>query len=94
MKVKYVIDYLERKDTLLQAIDRKDNRFIKWQEKKTLAVIKELEDGHNPLHLKPIRLILHDHKHEFRIDDGRSHLVAFFQRDIGKIKVELRLGTW
>jgi hypothetical protein len=87
MKVNYIIKHLDSRDKIK----------IKqggWQERKTITVIREIEAGKHPLKFEPIRLVLHNFKEQFRVEDGISRLRAFRMKGIKIIKVELRLGKW
>jgi hypothetical protein len=86
IKVKYVIHNLYPLDRI--KIEGKD----KWQEKKTAAILGQLQSGKNPFEFEPIRLILNNSKEEFRVDDGISRLRAFRDKRIGIIKAEIRVG--
>jgi hypothetical protein len=94
MDVKYIIRHLDSSDK---------NKILgrpilghqeKWQSGKEKSVLERLDKGKNPRSFEPIRIVLHEKKHEFRLDDGISRLRAFYRRKIKKINVELRVGDW
>ena len=88
MKLDYIISHLYRNDRI-----KMEEKGV-WQEKKTIAVIRQLEAGKNPLKFEPIRLVLHKFREEFRVDDGISRLRAFKIKGIKIIMAELRVGVW
>ena len=88
MKLDHIISHLYRNDRI-----KMEEKGV-WQEKKTIAVIRQLEAGKNPLKFEPIRLVLHNFREEFRVDDGISRLRAFRREKIKIIKIEVRVGEW
>lgn len=96
-------DYSEKAFTLglsylLRRLDPRDRKKVEmqederkraWQQKKVDAVLKDKRKMR-----QAVRLVLHEKKEQFRIDDGVSRLIAHGQRGDGKIKAYVRVGDW
>ena len=93
MKVKYVIWHLHPYDKRKLGASWSLHERI-WQDSKAVSVMRELEAGKDPLRFKPLDLILHKTKEEFKVNDGISRLKAFRKKRIKYIPVSLRLGDW
>jgi len=93
MNVKYVLWHLNPYDKRKLGASWSERERI-WQDAKAVSVMKEMEAGKDPLRFPPIRLVLHESKDEFKVEDGISRLKAFRKKRIKKIPVSLRLGKW
>lgn len=88
MSVPYIIRHLGRYDY------GKVTGSNEWQDAKEKKVLTLLDAGKNPYSLPPIRLVLHEKREEFRVEDGISRLRAFSKRGIRKIYALVRIGDW
>jgi hypothetical protein len=88
MKVNYILRHLGRYD--LGKIYVNSN----WQDAKEGKVLEQLDSGRSPLSIPPIKLVLHNKKEEFRVEDGISRLRAFRKRRIKYIYATVRIGSW
>ena len=88
MKVSYVIKHLGMFDK------KKIFSSSGWQQLKENKVLLQLKEGANPKSFDPIRIVLHEKKEEFRVEDGISKLRAFKKKKINKIYAEVRVGDW
>jgi hypothetical protein len=94
MNVRYIIKHLDSFDKNKILGKSIFGHQEKWQSGKEKSVLERLDKGKNPRSFEPIRLVLHEKKQEFKLDDGISRLRAFHRRKIKNIKVELRVGDW
>ncbi|MFH0869773.1 MAG: hypothetical protein V1866_01810 [archaeon] len=94
IKVKYLVKHLGNhdKDKILgrTSFDHQE----KWQDTKEQKVTAFLEQGKDPLDFEPIRLVIHESKEEFRVEDGISRLRAFYRKKERLIRAEIRIGDW
>lgn len=65
-----------------------------WQDAKEKTVSSSLAAGKKWSSFAPIKLVLHDKREEFRVEDGISRLRAFRKKGVDKIYATVRLGEW
>lgn len=63
----------------------------KWQQAKEQAVKDSIAS--NKI-IKPVKLVLHPHRDEFRVDDGISRIRAHFSLGYKKILCNVRVAEW
>jgi hypothetical protein len=88
MSVSYVVKHLD--PMYKQRITSTDS----WQTTKTEKVLEYLEKDPHYVLRNPPRLVLHDTKELFRVDDGISRLRACLKKGIKTITIILRHGDW
>lgn len=88
LSVNYIIKHLD--PLFKERILSKDS----WQTTKTIKILEYLEKDSHYILRNPPRLVLHDSKEVFRVDDGISRLRACLKKGIKSIVVILRHGDW
>lgn len=89
MDVGYIVRHLGRYDY------DKVTKSNDWQDAKEKTVASSLAAGKKWSSFPPIKLVLHDKREEFRVEDGISRLRAFSkQKGVDKIYATVRTGDW
>lgn len=94
VKVKYLIRHLDSHDKDKIKGRTSFSHQENWQDAKERQVLAFLEKGKDPLSFEPIRLVIHESREEFRVEDGISRLRAFYRKKERLIRAEIRVGDW